>query len=77
MIGGKLVRCFGKQMEGCPLVRLRVALWRKRRPGLRTRQVREGDEGALAEGCAPEDEARRAVVFVRAIVRNYNGEGKR
>jgi len=37
----------------------------------------EGDEGALAEGCAPEDEARRAVVFVRAIVRNYKGEGKR
>jgi len=36
----------------------------------------ESDEGALAEGCAPEDEARRAVVLVLAIVCNYNGEGK-
>jgi len=77
MIGGKLARRFSEQVEGSPLVRLRVALWRKRRPGLRTRQVREGDEGALAEGCAPEDEARRAVVFVRAIVSSYNGQRKK
>ena len=28
----------------------------------------EGSGGALGKGCAPEEEARRAVVFVRAIV---------
>ncbi len=65
MVVGELCRRLSEQVEGSPLVHLRiVALGGAPVQG---GALVEGGGGALAEGCAPEEEARRAVVFVRTI----------